>query len=439
MKLSHLMHCAVLYMQIAHARAQSAQSAQELINSVLNPPSNSSRYASYSSEIYFNHTLYNTTPIASTNYFKLEASAKKLLAPEAYDYAAGGAGLEKTVAANRAAFDKWHILPRVMRPVQPKRDLSTTLFNRTIPAPIIMAPVGVQTLFHPTGERSTAAVFGQEGLPYTQSTASSTGFANVAAANGAGNPRWYQLYWPSDDDLLRSYLTTAKKSGFEVLVVTVDTWDLGWRTRDLDRGFFPFINGVGVQIGLEDPVAHEKLGFDPLAKNATEEQKQMAALYHTIVTSRGVSPVWENVGKLREIWGDAPILLKGVQSAEDAKLAMKYGLDGVIVSNHGGRQIDGAVGSLDALPAIVEAVKRNLTIGFDGGIRSGADIFKALALGADFVQVGRPVLWGLAHQGEKGVRHVLKSLLADLEITVGLAGCASLKDMDRSLLVEKRG
>jgi lactate 2-monooxygenase len=228
---------------------------------------------------------------------------------------------------------QWRILPRVMRPVQPFRNLSTVLFNRTISAPIVMAPVGVQTLFHPDGELATSKVFGELGLPFTLSTASSTGFADVARSNGPGNPRWYQLYWPSDDDLTRSYLLTAKKNGFEVLVVTVDTWDLGWRTRDLDRGFFPFIHGVGVQIGLEDPVAHQKLGFDPLAANATAEQKQTAALYHTIVTSRGISPVWENIWKLREVWGDKPIVLKGVQNVEDAKLAVEWGLDGIILSN----------------------------------------------------------------------------------------------------------
>lgn len=220
-----------------------------------------------------------------------------------------------------------------MRPIQPTRNLSTVLFNRTLPAPIVMAPIGVQTLFHPTGELSTSKVFGELGLPYTLSTASSTGFADVAVSNGDGNPRWYQLYWPSDDDLTRSYLRTAKANGYEVLVVTVDTWDLGWRTRDLDCGFFPFIDGVGVQIGLEDPVAHKKLGFDATALNATAEQKRMAALYHTITTSRGVSPVWENLWKLREVWGDAPIVLKGVQSVEDANLAVEWGLDGVIVSN----------------------------------------------------------------------------------------------------------
>ncbi|KAK4495876.1 hypothetical protein PRZ48_013144 [Zasmidium cellare] len=415
--------------------ASAAQSAQELINSVLNPDPNSSPYSSYSSLIYYNATLYNETPIASTNYDKLEASAKARLDPAAYDYAAGGAGLETTVANNRAAFSKWSIRPRVMREVYPNRNLTTTLFNKTLPAPVVMAPVGVQTLYHPDGERATASVFGELGLPYTLSTATSTGFADVAKANGVNGTRWYQLYWPSDDDLTRSYLNVAKSNGYDVLVVTVDTWDLGWRTRDLDRGFFPFIRGIGVQIGLEDPVAHQKLGFNPLAKNATAEQKQTAALYHVITTSRGISPVWDRLPFLREAWGDGPIVLKGVQTAEDARLAVQHGIDGVIVSNHGGRQIDGAIGSLDALYDVTNAVKGQLVIGFDGGIRGGADIFKALAIGADFVQVGRPVLWGLAHEGAKGVRHVMKSLLAEFELTVGLAGCQHVQELNRTHLV----
>jgi lactate 2-monooxygenase len=188
-------------------------------------------------------------------------------------------------------------------------------------------------MFHPLGERATSAAFGALGLPYVLSTATSTGFASVAAANGAENPRWYQLYWPSDPDLTRSYLLTAKAHGYTALEITVDTWDLGWRTRDLDRGFFPFIKGIGVQIGLEDPVAHQKLGFDATAPNATAEQKQMAALYHVITTSRGVSPMWENLGSLREIWGNGPILLKGIQTAEDAEMAVQHGMDGVVVSN----------------------------------------------------------------------------------------------------------
>ncbi|KPM37857.1 hypothetical protein AK830_g8706 [Neonectria ditissima] len=413
-----------------------AQSAQELIDSVLNPDPGSSTYASYGTEIYYNATLYNQTSNISTNYNRLEAAAKLRLRPAAYDYAAGGAGLEKTVATNRAAFDNWHIVPGVMRHVLPKRNLTTSIFGKTIPAPVVMAPVGVQTLFHPDGERATASVFGELGLPFTLSTASSTGFADVAKANG-DHPRWYQLYWPSDDDLTRSYLKTAKQNGYEVLVVTVDTWDLGWRTRDLDRGFFPFIQGIGVQIGLEDACAHEKLGFNPLSPNATAEQKQTAALYHVITTSRGVSPIWENLPKLREAWGDGPIVLKGIQSVDDARKAIEHGVDGIIVSNHGGRQIDGAIGSLDALYEISKAVKGKITIGFDGGIRSGADIFKAIALGADFVQIGRPVLWGLALEGAQGVRHVMKSLLAEFDITMGLSGCQGVHDLNQSYIVAK--
>jgi lactate 2-monooxygenase len=278
---------------------------------------------------------------------------------------------------------QWRILPRVMRPVEPFRNLSRGIFDRTLPAPIVMAPIGVQTLFHPTGERATSKVFGELGLPYTQSTATSTGFADVAAANGEGNPRWYQLYWPSDDDLTRSYLETAKANGFEVLVVTVDTWDLGWRTRDLDRGFFPFINGVGVQIGLEDPVAHQKLGFNPLANNATVPyhhyiKRNQSSLGECVQTERNLGRFADRAqGRAergrREAGG---AVWTGWSDCEQCKFfpCIFLAIERAKVYQHGGRQIDGAVGSLDTLPAIVEAVKGKLTIGFDGGIRSGADM-----------------------------------------------------------------
>jgi isopentenyl diphosphate isomerase/L-lactate dehydrogenase-like FMN-dependent dehydrogenase len=302
-----------------------------------------------------------------------------------------------------------------------------------------MAPVGVQKLFYADGELATSKVFGEMGLPYTMSTASSTGLEDVARSNGTGNPRWFQLYWPSDDELTQSYLNRAKASGYEVLVVTVDTWELAWRPRDLEMGFFPFINGIGTSLGLEDPVAQRQLGFDATAPGATDEQKKLANLYHVVTTSRGVSPTWENLHKLRSWWGDGPIVLKGIQSVADANLALEYGMDGIIVSNHGGRQVDGAIASLDALGSIVESVAGQITVGFDSGIRCGADIFKALALGADFVQVGRPILWGLALDGEEGVRHVLKCLLADFELAVGLSGCVGLGDVRRDMVVGRGG
>ena len=351
----------------------------------------------------------------------------------------------------------------MMRDVLPKRNLSTTLFGRRLPAPVVMAPVGVQTLFHPTGERATAKIFGEMGLPYTLSTATSTGFADVAEANG-DNPRWYQLYWPSDDDLTRSYLRSAKQHGYEILVVTVDTWDLGWRTRDLDRGFFPFIRGIGVQIGLEDACAHEKLGFNPLAPNATAEQKQMAALYHVITTSRGISPVWRNLTKLRDWWGDGPIVLKGIQTAEDAKLAVEHGMNGIILSNVS--IAPDYKGCADRHLARWTAsrwrnrISRGSPINRRGSERQDhhwlrwwdtirsryvstfcqvpnpteSSRYKAIALGADFVQLGRPILWGLAHEGETGVRHVLKSLLAEFDLTVGLSGHESLGQINSTSL-----
>ena len=300
-----------------------------------------------------------------------------------------------------------------------------------------MAPVGVQKLFHVDGELATAKVFGEMGLPFTLSTASSAGMKDAAEANGKDNPRWFQLYWPTNDDLTQSYLNRAKENGYGVLVVTVDTWELAWRPRDLNEGFFPFIKGVGTHIGLEDPTAQKHLGYNALDESASLEQREMANLYHVLTTSRGVSPTWSNFGKLRERWGDKPIVIKGIQSVEDAELALQHGVDGIIVSNHGGRQVDGAIASLQALPAIVDAVGGKLTIGFDSGIRCGADIFKALAVGADFVQLGRPIVWGLAHDGEKGVRHVLKSLLADFDLTVGLSGCQSIKDVNRRCLANR--
>jgi lactate 2-monooxygenase len=196
-----------------------------------------------------------------------------------------------------------------------------------------MAPIGVQTLFHETGERAMSKVFGEMDLPYNLSTASSTGFKDVADANGAGNPRWYQLYWPTVDGLTKSYLKSAKENGYEVLVVTVDTWELAWRPRDLETGYFPFINSIGTQIGLEDSYAHSQLGYDPLADGITLDQKRIASLYHVVTTSRGISPRWENLENLREWWGNGPIVLKGVQSVEDARLAVEHGMDGIIVSN----------------------------------------------------------------------------------------------------------
>jgi lactate 2-monooxygenase len=250
-------------------------------------------------------------------------------------------------------------------------------------------------------------------VPMIMSTASSHSIEEVAAASGEG-PRWYQLYWPNDDDVCVSILERAKANGFTHLVVTLDTWLLGWRPHDLDQSYLPFIRGTGVAVFFSDPAFRAGLEKAP-------EDDLMAALGRWLGVAIGQDKSWDRLPFLREHW-DGPIVLKGIQHVDDARRAADAGMDGIVVSNHGGRQVDGAVASLDVLPGIVDAVGDRLAVLFDSGIRTGADVLKALALGAQAVLVGRPYAYGLAHGGADGVRHVLRSLLADLDLTMALSG-----------------
>lgn len=246
------------------------------------------------------------------------------------------------------------------------------------------------------------------------------------------NRRWFQLYWPRDDELTASILHTVKAAGFKVLVVTVDTSHMAWRPADLDTGFLPLVTGLGNDVGFSDPVFRQKFAEKSGGKTP-EDAPVVAARYWLGEAFGGDSYDWERLAVLRQHW-DGPIVLKGIQHPEDAVLAVQHGVDGIVVSNHGGRQIDGAVGSLEMLPEIVEAVGDKTTVLFDSGIRTGADIFKALALGAKAVLIGRPVMYGLGIAGERGVKHVLASLLADLDGTMGLAGVKSVGDLNPRIL-----
>ena len=299
--------------------------AQALLQPLMAASAN--RPAAYSTSVYglMHQTL--TPPPFTTQLLALEESARLRLPAPAYAYAAGGASTEATMRANREAFDRFRIVPRMLRPVQPRRDLSRVIFGRELKVPIVMAPVGVQRLYHEEGEVAVARVFAEEGLPYTLSTASSVGMDKVSkviksteAGDGSGEKRgigWYQLYWPSDDDVCESYLCRARDHGFEVLVVTLDTFELSWRPRDLDTGFHPFIKGVGVSVGLEDPVSKEKLGFDATREGASQNEKELAYMWSMAMTARGLSPTWEQLAKLRRWWGRGrPIVLKGVQCVE---------------------------------------------------------------------------------------------------------------------------
>jgi isopentenyl diphosphate isomerase/L-lactate dehydrogenase-like FMN-dependent dehydrogenase len=390
---------------------------------VSEPPAN---YSDYQTAIYMNGMFAGEVPAITTDLAGLEERARAVLSPEAMGYIVPSAGSGATARANRAAFGRWRIVPRMLRSGT-RRDLSGTILGTPVPAPVMIAPVGVQTLAHPDGELATARAAAALRLPYIHSTAAAHSFEQAADAN-AGGPRWYQLYWPTDNDVCISFLHRAKASGYSVLVLTLDTLLLGYRPADLDRGFLPFLKLQGLANFLDDPAF-----LDGLAKPPAEDPGAAVLHWARMFPNPGLS--WEDLPFLRQHW-DGPIVLKGIVSAQDAELAAEHGMDGVIVSNHGGRQVDGAVAALDALPGIAEAVGDQLTVLFDSGVRTGADVVKALALGAQAVLIGRPVLYGLALGGQQGVEHVLRSLLADLDLTLALSGYTSHRQLTRQSLAE---
>jgi lactate 2-monooxygenase len=368
-------------------------------------------FGAYQSEIYL-QGLEGSLPPFTTDAGRLEESARQRLAPGPFWYVAGAAGTGATARANREAFDRWRLVPRMLRDAT-SRDLTTTVLSTTMPAPVLLAPVGVQSILHPDGELATARAAARLGVPMVLSTASSYSIEDVAAANGDG-PRWFQLYWPNDDEVCASLLRRARDAGYSALVVTLDTWTLAWRPYDLDAAYLPFIRGVGTAIPFSDPVFRSRLAAPP-------EQEVAAAVAAWVPMFTGTDKSWQRLAFLREHWS-GPIVLKGIQHPDDARAAVEAGMDGIVVSNHGGRQVDGAIAALDALAPVVQAVGGRIEVLFDSGVRTGADVLKALALGASAVLVGRPLAYGLAHDGEPGVRHVLRSLLADLDLTLGLCG-----------------
>ena len=361
----------------------------------------------------------------------LEQKAKEILSPPAFDYVAGGASGEDTVRANRDAFYRWRIVPRMLRNVS-QRDLSVDLFGAQFPAPVILGPVGVQGILHAEGELASARAAAALGLPFTLSTAASRPIEEVAQAAGSAGTgvRWFQLYWGRNPELTASMLRRAERAGYKALVVTLDTSMLAWRERDLQHAYLPFILGQGLGNYFSDPVFRALLPQPP-------EQNPPAAIQLWSSLFSNTALTWRDISFLRKHTA-LPIILKGILHPEDAANALEAGVDGVIVSNHGGRQVDGAIASLDALPAIVREVNGRVPVLFDGGIRRGADVFKALALGARAVLLGRLYTWGLAVAGEQGVRDVVLNLLADLDLTLALSGHNSCRSLDISALADSR-
>ncbi len=357
---------------------------------------------------------------------QLEAAAKKELSAEAYDYLVGGAGAEDTMRANLAAFRRWRLVPRFLRNVA-RRDLSVELLGQRLRYPFLLAPVGVLSILHKKAELAVALAAKETGVGMVLNTLSSYSMEEVAKENGDG-PRWFQLYWPRNNDLAASFVGRAEQAGFSALVVTLDTFFLAWRERDLQNAYLPFLTGKGLENYFTDPVFRALLPAPPKL-----DLPGAVRLWGSLYSNPSLT--WSDLAFLRQ-HTRLPILLKGILDPGDAKKAVDHGVNGVIVSNHGGRQLDGAIAALDALPRVVDAIAGKMPVLFDSGIRRGADVLKAVALGARCVLLGRPYCFGLAYNGEEGVANVVNNLIADIDLSLGLMGCASITELDRGQLVE---
>lgn len=390
------------------------------------PPTHGPPYAGYQSEIFL-LGMGGTTPDHPVSIDELERLvSERIDDPRATAYVFGGAGREHTMRSNLEAFRRWRIVPRMLRDVS-VRDLSVTVLNTRMPAPVALAPVGVQAILHPDAELAVARAAGALGLTMTLSTVSSYALEEVAAA-GPG-PKWFQLYWPRSRELAASLIARAERAGYGAIVLTVDSFLPGWKPRDLQGAWQPFLEGTGIANYVSDPV------FRSMLSKAPDEDPQ-AAVIQFVGQFSNPELNWDDLEFLRAET-ELPVLIKGILHPDDARAARDREIDGVVVSNHGGRQVDGEIAALDALPAVADAVGDELAVLLDSGVRSGADVVKALALGADAVLVGRPYLWGLALGGETGVLSVLRAMLAELDLTVGLTGHTRVAQLGPELLARE--
>ncbi len=417
--------------------------------------------------------VYGHRPRVPTAARALRHRARERLGARAYSYVAGGAGDEGTQRANRAAFDRWAVVPRVLRDVS-VRDTSVELFGRRLPAPLLLGPVGALELVHPAADLAVARAAASLGVPMVFSNQASVSMEECAAVMDAGPhpaPRWSQLYWSTSDELVESLVGRAEAAGCDALVVTLDTTMLGWRPRDLDLGHLPFALGKGIAQYTSDPVfrrlVEERAGAAPApaqAGAAASRDRQPRPTLSAVRALVGMARAWPGplLDNLRSplpraavetflaiysrpsiTWADLawlrartrlPIVLKGVLHPDDARRALDEGVDGLVVSTHGGRQVDRSISALDALPDVVAAVADRAPVLLDSGVRSGADVLVAVALGARAVLLGRPFAWGLALAGEEGVRQVVSDVLGEFDLTLGLSGHTSVDQLSPEVL-----
>lgn len=356
----------------------------------------------------------------------LEAAAKAKLPPAVFDYIRGGAGEEETLLANREAFRRRAIVPRVLTDVS-HRDTRVELFGKTLPAPFLFTAAGLLELAHPDGALAVARAATTLGLPLVLSTRSSHTIEDTAKQMENAN-RWFQLYHGREWSLSSSLIGRAEECGYSALVVTLDVQIRGWRKLDLQHADSTLLRGGGNANYVADPVFQKKFGV-PSEDGGVKVRPNTWTAADSGVDLRTLKMIRDRTR--------LPLVLKGILSPSDAKLAIDCGVDGIIVSNHGGRQLDGAVASLDALPDVVKEVDGRVPVLIDSGIRSGADAFKAIALGARAVLVGRPYVWGLAVGGEMGVKEVMQNLLAEFDVTMALSGTANVKEITRDFIKEQ--
>jgi isopentenyl diphosphate isomerase/L-lactate dehydrogenase-like FMN-dependent dehydrogenase len=350
-----------------------------------------------------------------------ERAAEERLDAGAFGYIAGGAGTESTMRANLDAFAKWRIRPRMLTG-NTVRDISVDVLDTHSPGPFLLAPVGVLSIAHEAAEVAVGEASSSSGVPMVLSSAATHSIEEVAATNA---PRWFQLYWVNDREICASFVRRAEEAGYGAIVVTLDTLTLGWRPRDLRQAYLPFIRGEGCGQYFSDPVFLSRL-------DKTPQEDPLTAAATMLATFPNLGLTWDDLDWLRQ-QTKLPLLVKGVLTADDAQRALACGMDGVVVSNHGGRQVDGAVAALDALVEVRDALPEAVVL-MDGGIRCAADVLKAVALGADAVLLGRPYAWALAVGGRRGVEELIQNLLAEIDLTLALAGGTSIRELDRSWL-----